>query len=73
VDRCVQRHRPARRWLAGQFRIRRPFTEMVLLGNLAIKVGQKIEYDAVNMKVTNVPEANKFLRRKYRKGWRHFA
>ncbi len=46
-----------------------PFTEMVVLGNLAVRTGQKIEWDAVNMKVTNVPEANRYVRSEYRKGW----
>jgi hypothetical protein len=30
---------------------------------------QKLQWDGPNMKVTNMPEANKFLRREYRKGW----
>jgi len=46
-----------------------PFTEVVLLGNLAIRSGQKLEYDSANMRITNVPEANQLLHREYRKGW----
>lgn len=44
-------------------------TETVLLGNIAMRAGQKIEWDAVNMKVTNVPDANQYVTREYRKGW----
>ena len=45
-------------------------TEAVLLGNVAIRSGgQKLEWDGPNLRVTNVPEANRFLRREYRKGW----
>lgn len=44
-------------------------TEIVLLGNVAIRCGQKIEWDSEQMKVTNVPEANRYLQREYRKGW----
>jgi predicted dehydrogenase len=44
-------------------------TETVLLGNVAIYAGQKIEWDAQNMRVKNVPEANAVLKREYRKGW----
>ena len=44
-------------------------TEMVLLGNLAVRTGQKIEWDSKNMKVTNLADANKYLRREPRKGW----
>lgn len=50
-----------------------PFTEMVLLGNLAVKTGKKIEYDSKEGKVTNVPEANEFTHRTYRQGWRDFV
>ena len=46
-----------------------PLTEMVLLGNLAVRTGKKLEWDGANMRVTNVPEANQFVRREYRKGW----
>ncbi len=47
-----------------------PFTEMVLLGNLALRTGQKIEWDAANLKVrNNVPGAERLIRREYRKGW----
>lgn len=46
-----------------------PFTEIVLLGNVAYRVGQTIEFDPATMKVTNVAEANQFLSKPYRKGW----
>lgn len=44
-------------------------TEMVLLGNIALRAGQPIEWDAETRKITNVPEANKYLSRDYRAGW----
>ncbi len=44
-------------------------TEAVLLGNVAFRAGKKLEWDAANLKVTNCPEAMKFIRREYRKGW----
>ncbi|MBY0526448.1 MAG: Gfo/Idh/MocA family oxidoreductase [Gemmataceae bacterium] len=44
-------------------------TETILLGNIAMRVGKKIEWDGPNMKSTNVPEAEKFVKREYRKGW----
>ena len=46
-----------------------PFTEMVLLGNLAIRVGEKLYWDGEKMEVTNLPEANEYLRTLYREGW----
>jgi len=46
-----------------------PLTETVLLGAVAYRAGEKLEWDAVNMKATNCPEADQFIRREYRKGW----
>ena len=43
-----------------------PLTEVVLLGNLAIRTGQRIEWDAANMYCPNVPEANQYLQHGYR-------
>jgi hypothetical protein len=44
-----------------------PLTEMVLLGNLAVRTGKRIEWDASQMRCTNLPEANAFVRKQYRK------
>jgi predicted dehydrogenase len=44
-------------------------TEAVLLGNVAYRAGQKLEWDAQNLKVTNLPSAMNFVGREYRKGW----
>jgi hypothetical protein len=44
-------------------------TEMVLLGNLAVRLGKKIEWDSVALKAKNAPEADALIRRSYRKGW----
>jgi len=57
-----------------------PLTEMVLMGNLALRslsieenganTGyQRLKWDGKNMKITNYAPANQFVRRKYRKGW----
>src|SRR5438477_194563 len=46
-----------------------PLTEIVLLGNVAIRAGKRIEWDSANMKITNAPELNHLLRREYRRGW----
>ena len=44
-------------------------TEVMLLGIVALKAGRKISYDGANMRVTNLPQANDYLRREYRQGW----
>ncbi len=47
-----------------------PLAEFVLLGNLAIRSQQTIQWDREQMKVTNVDAANKFVKRaSYREGW----
>ncbi|RYG05387.1 MAG: Gfo/Idh/MocA family oxidoreductase [Chitinophagaceae bacterium] len=64
-----------------------PFTESILIGNLAIRsfflknangkgwddkyLGRKkLLWDSKNMKITNFDEANAFVRRDYREGWK---
>ena len=44
-------------------------TEVMLLGVVALNAGKKIEYDGANMKITNAPQAEQFLKRQYRQGW----
>jgi predicted dehydrogenase len=44
-------------------------TETILLGNVAMRVGKKLEWDGPNLKVTNAPEAEKYIKTEYRKGW----
>ena len=47
-----------------------PFTESVLLGNVALRYpGQRLLWDAPTMKVTNVPDADQFIKHDYRPGW----
>ncbi len=54
---------------SSNFDISGPFTEWVLLGNVAIRVGKKLEWDSENLRVRNAPEADEYLKRTYRKGW----
>jgi len=46
-----------------------PMTETVLLGNVAYRTGEKLHWDPANLKATNCAEADRFIGRKYRKGW----
>ena len=46
-----------------------PLTETCLLGNIAKRVDARIEWDAEKLKITNSPEANRYIRSKYRSGW----
>jgi predicted dehydrogenase len=53
----------------SNFEIAGVITETVLLGNVALRAGQKIQWDPAKFRVTNLPEANQFLTKSYRKGW----
>ena len=44
-------------------------SEAVNLYAVALRTRRRLYYDAANRKITNVPEANKYLSREYRKGW----
>jgi len=54
----------------GNFLLAGPISEAFNLGAISLRLGgRRLVWDAANMKVTNVPEANKYLVREYRKGW----
>jgi predicted dehydrogenase len=46
-----------------------PLTEMVLLGNLALRAGRRIDWDGQALRPTNWPEGERYIRRQYRDGW----
>jgi hypothetical protein len=53
----------------SNFGVAGPFTEWILLGVLALRFPGKLEWDSAKMRVTNVAEANQYIRPKFRKGW----
>ncbi len=68
--------------LSSPFEYAGPFTEAVIMGNLALRSyampgdggnkfpgRKKLLWDAKNMKITNFDEANQFVKREYRNGW----
>ncbi|MEN8203698.1 MAG: Gfo/Idh/MocA family oxidoreductase [Bacteroidota bacterium] len=82
VDACVKGY--GKSDLSSKFEYAGPFTEAVLMGNLAIRSYQlevnesgdstypgrkKLLWDAENMKITNFEPANEFVMRTYRDGW----
>ena len=44
-------------------------TQALLLGNVALRIRRKLYWDGPNFKVTNIPEANKYLHFVYRSPW----
>jgi predicted dehydrogenase len=78
IARCTVGHR--REWIeackAGKpenahsgFHYSAPFTEALLVGLLAVRFGKRIEWDAVNLKATNCPEAESIVNKVYRQGY----
>jgi predicted dehydrogenase len=80
VDACMAGYGKMK--LSSPFEYAGPFTEAVLMGNLALRSyamhgpdGQgfpgrkKLLWDAKNMRITNFDEANQFVKREYRSGW----
>ena len=55
----------------SNFKYSAPFTETILLGNVAQRVpkGKKLMWDAKAMTFSNSPEANSFITKPYRAGW----
>ena len=42
---------------------------MGLLGLVALRTGKKLEWDPVQGKATNAPEADQYIKEFYRPGW----
>jgi len=78
VNACIAG--PGNGQTSSPFEYAGPFTESILIGNLAIRSylmkskdqypgRKKLLWDAKNMKITNFDEANQFVKREYRDGW----
>jgi predicted dehydrogenase len=49
-----------------------PLTEVMLLGNVALRMkdaNTALKWDAANMQITNLSEANPYMHKEYRQGW----
>lgn len=85
VNACIEGY--GKGVTSSPFEFAGPFTESILMGNLAIRSymmrnasakgkenrypGRKrLLWDAKNMKITNFDEANQFVKREYREGWK---
>jgi hypothetical protein len=42
---------------------------MVQLGNVALRTRKKIYWDGSNLKATNAPEADRYIKPEFREGW----
>jgi predicted dehydrogenase len=54
----------------SNFDVAGPFTEWIVMGVVALHFpNRKLLWDAEKMRFTNVPEANNYLKPRFRKGW----
>lgn len=54
----------------GDFLLARPISDAFNLGAISLRLGgRRLLFDSANAQITNLPEANKYLTREYRKGW----
>ncbi|WP_192347021.1 Gfo/Idh/MocA family protein [Algoriphagus sp. Y33] len=53
----------------GSFIRAQTITDTINLGAVALRAGEKVDFDASALEITNDKDANKFLTREYRKGW----
>lgn len=76
LPRCQGGH--YREWIAAckggapagsNFDYSGPFSEVVLLGNIALRTGRRLVWDAAAMKITNDPAASRWLTKEYRPGF----
>jgi predicted dehydrogenase len=65
--RAIREGDPTIAW--SNFNYSGTLTEAMLLGNVSVRLGKPIEYDAIAGRVTNVPEAAQYIRPEFRKGW----
>ena len=55
--------------ISSPFAVAVPLNETMILGMVALRADEPIDYDGASGRITNVPDANRFLDREYRKGW----
>jgi len=53
----------------GTFLKAKAVTETILLGGVALRAGKRVDYNSSRIEISNLPEANQYLTREYRKGW----
>ena len=80
VNACIAGY--GKKEVSSPFEYAGPLTETILMGNLALRswnlkndkgrfLGRKkLLWDAKNMKITNFDEANQYVKRDYRDGWK---
>ena len=74
----VANNKPVDEWInaiktntlpGSNFNYASDLTEMAIVGSLAQRFAAKIEYDSKNMKITNRPDIDAFIKEPVREGW----
>ena len=74
----IGEEKPVQEWLdaiknntlpGSNFDYAASLTEMALIGVMAQRFASRLEYDAKNMKVTNRPDLDAYIKEPVRKGW----
>jgi predicted dehydrogenase len=66
----IQSCKDPSRKTACDFKYSGDMMEMMLLGLVAHRVGKKLEYDPKAGRITNIPDANRYLTKDYRGDWK---
>ena len=67
-EECKESFKGGREAL-GNFEYAGKLTETFLLGNVALRSGERIEWSGETMRIPNAPKAEKYLTREVRPGW----
>ena len=74
IDACKGKHNNAQHGTSSKthcdFDYSGTMMEQMLLGLVAHRAGKKLTYDPATGRVTNMPEANDYLKRTYRPNWK---
>ena len=65
----AQRLQRKQRNPGGNFEFSGLVTETLLLGNVATRAGQKLDWDRANLKISNSGAAQKYVQPDRRPGW----
>ena len=69
MDDWLQACKSPGRQSCSNFSVSGPYAEWVLLGNIAEKFGDRLEWDPENLRFTNNDKANEYIKPQCRQGW----
>jgi hypothetical protein len=64
IDACKGGQQPH-----GGFDYSGPMTEVILLGNVALRTGEKLAWNGEKMKAANCPNADQYIKPEFHNDW----